>query len=644
MSYDDYSNALKMGQKEYRARLLKGDYPYLPALDEILSFVNVEYETSLGLCEIPLELIVGTRTRGRTNSFAANFMPLLGSHTEFAGKWVQLCTSLQEEGLRDAVKVYEFMNRFYVLEGNKRVSVLKYLDAYSLPCNVIRVVPRRNDSKENVIYYEFLDFYAVTHINHIYFSEKGRFSELLKQIGTPKGEVWSSDDRLEFNDVYTRFRKAFEAKGGNKLPITVGDALLAFITVFGYQETKEKSTQEIKSDLAKVWDEFVVLTEEKTIELSMEPSRKSDSPAPYKNLLNLILPENANRVKIAFFYEKTHRTSSWAYSHELGRLYLENVFPGQVETDSFENIVAGKDDLERMEQAIKDGYNLLFTTSPVMIPASLKIAANYPDIKILNCSLNISHPTLRTYYARMYEAKFLAGVIAGSMTTTDRIGYIANYPIYGMAASINAFAMGARMVNPNAKVYLDWSTLRDREVGILHDPEINYVMDQDMAFPGSVSRHFGLYRVDGDALDNLAMPTWHWGKLYEKIVRIVLNGTWKVDAAVGSRAINYWWGLSSGAVDLICSQNLPQGTKRLVDLFRNNICSEVLIPFADEMRAQDGTVMNAAGQVVSPQDIITMDWLLDNVVGEIPSISDLTEEAQAVAGIQGLSRIQTPEA
>lgn len=644
MSYDDYSNALRMGQKEYRARLLKGDYPYLPALDEILSFVNVEYETSLGLCEIPLELIVGTRTRGRTNSFAANFMPLLGSHTEFAGKWVQLCTSLQEEGLRDAVKVYEFMNRFYVLEGNKRVSVLKYLDAYSLPCNVIRVVPRRNDSKENVIYYEFLDFYAVTHINHIYFSEKGRFSELLKQIGTPKGEVWSSDDRLEFNDVYTRFRKAFEAKGGNKLPITVGDALLAFITVFGYQETKEKSTQEIKSDLAKVWDEFVVLTEEKTIELSMEPSRKSDSPAPYKNLLNLILPENANRVKIAFFYEKTHRTSSWAYSHELGRLYLENVFPGQVETDSFENIVAGKNDLERMEQAIEDGYNLLFTTSPVMIPASLKIAANYPDIKILNCSLNISHPTLRTYYARMYEAKFLAGVIAGSMTTTDRIGYIANYPIYGMAASINAFAMGARMVNPNAKVYLDWSTLRDREVGILHDPEINYVMDQDMAFPGSVSRHFGLYRVDGDALDNLAMPAWHWGKLYEKIVRIVLNGTWKVDAAVGSRAINYWWGLSSGAVDLICSQNLPQGTKRLVDLFRNNICSEVLIPFADEMRAQDGTVMNAAGQVVSPQDIITMDWLLDNVVGEIPSISDLTEEAQAVAGIQGLSRIQTPEA
>ncbi|MCH5276033.1 MAG: BMP family ABC transporter substrate-binding protein, partial [Lachnospiraceae bacterium] len=408
MSYENYNSALKAGQKEYRARLLKGDYPYLPALDEILSYTPVEYEVSIGLCEVPLELIVGTRTKGRTNSFAANFMPLLASNSEFAGKWMRLCTSLQEEGVRDSIKVYEFMNRFYVLEGNKRVSVLKFLDAYSVPCNVIRVVPKRTDTKENEIYFEFLDFYEITNVNYINFSEKGRFAKLLKQIGTPKGEKWTSDERLEFNSVYARFRKAFEAKGGSKLPITVGDALLAFITVFGYEETKQKSEQEIKSDLSKVWDEFVVLTEEQTIELSMDPPKKSNVPPHHKNLLNLILPDNINKVKIAFLYEKTHRTSSWTYSHELGRLYLENVFPGQVETTAFENIVAGENDLEKMEEAIKDGHNLLFATSPVMLPASLKIAVRHPDVKILNCSLNISHPTLRTYYARMYEAKFLA--------------------------------------------------------------------------------------------------------------------------------------------------------------------------------------------------------------------------------------------
>lgn len=641
MSYENYSNALNAGRKEYRSRLLKGGYPYLPVLEEILSYTKVEYEVNLGVCEVPLELIVGTKTKGRTNSFAANFMPLLDSSSEFASKWIRLYTMLEEEGLRDPVKVYEFMNRFYVQEGNKRVSILKYLKAYSVPCSVIRIVPRRTDTKENEIYYEFLDFYEVTGLNTVYFSEKGRFAKLLERIGTPKGEKWTYEDRMEFDSVYFHFRNAFEAKGGGKLPITVGDALLAFITVFGYQETTQKTEQEMKKDLAKIWDEFLVLTKEESIELLMEPPKEEVSHNLYRNLLNLVLPDNASKVKIAFLYEKDHRTSGWTYSHELGRLYLDNVFPGQVETKAFENIVAGENDLERMEQVIKDGYNVLFATSPVMIPASLKIAANHPDVKILNCSLNISHPTLRTYYARMYEAKFLAGAIAGSMTTTNKIGYIADYPIFGMAANINAFALGARMVNPHAKVYLDWRTLKDRATKVTDDPEINYIIDQDMSLPGKNSRRFGLYCISGETPDNLAMTTWHWGKLYEKIVRIILNGTWKEETdAVGNRAINYWWGMSAGVVDLICSQDLPEGTKRLVSLLRNNICSDALTPFYGELLTQDGTVMNKSDQVIPPREIITMDWLVENVVGRIPSISELTEEAQAVTKMQGLDKTQ----
>lgn len=639
MSYENYCDALNAGRKEYRSRLLKGGYPYLPVLEEILSYTKVEYEVNLGVCEVPLELIVGTKTKGRTNSFAANFMPLLDASSEFATKWIKLYATLEEEGLRDPVKVYEFMNRFYVQEGNKRVSILKFLNAYSVPCSVIRIVPKRSDTKENEIYYEFLDFYEVTGLNTINFSEKGRFSRLLAQIGTPRGEKWTQDERVEFESVYFHFRRAFEAKGGSRLPITVGDALLAFITVFGYQETREKTEQEMKKDLAKIWDEFLVLTKEQSIELLMEPPKDEVSHNLYRNLLNLVLPDNASKVKIAFLYEKSHRTSSWTYSHELGRLYLDNVFPGQVQTKAFENIIAGENDLERMEQAIRDGYNVLFATTPVMIPASLKIAANHPDVKILNCSLNISHPTLRTYYARMYEAKFLAGAIAGSMTTTNKIGYIADYPIFGMAANINAFALGARMVNPHARVFLDWRTLKDRQVKITDDPEIDYIIDQDMTSPGQNSRRFGLYCVSGETPDNLAMTTWHWGKLYEKIVRIILNGTWKEETdAVGNRAINYWWGMSAGVVDLICSQDLPRGTKRLVSLLRNNICSDALTPFYGELLTQDGTIMNKSDQVIPPREIITMDWLVENVVGRIPSISELTEEAQAVTKMQGLGK------
>ena len=166
-----------------------------------------------------------------------------------------------------------------------------------------------------------------------------------------------------------------------------------------------------------------------------------------------------------------------------------------------------------------------------------------------------------------------------------------------------------------------------------------------MTPPEKASRRFGLYCVSGETPDNLAMTTWHWGKLYERIVRIVLNGMWKDDdAATGSRAINYWWGLAAGVVDLICSQDLPQSTKRLVDLLHNNICSGTLIPFSGELYAQGGTIMNKSGQIIAPKEIITMDLLADNIVGSIPSFSDLTEKAQAVAKMQGLNIAQIPDA
>lgn len=633
MSYEDYSAAQKNGQREYRKYVQSGEHPYLPILDEILSYTDVEYEINIGFQEVPLELIVGTKSEGRTNAFACNFMPLLESHTEFAHKWIKLCTSLQEEGLRDPVKVYEFMNRFYVQEGNKRVSVLKYMDAYSVPCYVTRVVPKRTDAKENKIYYEFLDFYKVTEINYLTFSEEGRYSELLKATDTMEETPWTQEERREFHSVYTRFRSAFEAKGGKKLPITVGDALLAYINVFGFAEAKEKLVTDIKADLSNIWNEFLVLTEDQSVELQMDPSDQSGSL--YKNILNLILPVS-QKPKIAFFYEKTTTDSSWSYSHELGRLYLENVFPDQIETAAFDNIIPGVNDLEMLEKAIEEGYTMLFTTSPPMLAASLKASANHPDVKVLNCSLNTSHPTLRTYYARMYEAKFLAGAIAGVMTTTNQIGYLTNYPIFGMVANINAFALGAKMVNPHAKIHLDWTSIKNHQETITSNPNIEYIMDQDMVTPGDSQRTFGLYRKSALGQENLAMTTWHWGKLYEKIVSIVLNGTWKNDTPSGNRAVNYWWGMSAGVIDLIYSQNLPNGTKRLIDLLHNDICSGTFLPFSGIMHKQDGTLMCDQDQSLSPEEIITMNWLVDNVVGTIPTIQELDEHALSVTQLQGI--------
>ncbi len=227
MGYSDYTKAYKLGKKDYQYRMLHGLLPTLEVLDDIIPTKGTFSEVPLGLVQIPTEQIVGTKTNGRSNAFAANFMPILRETSEFASKWAKLSTSHENEGIREPIKAYEYMNKFYVLEGNKRVSVMKYYGAVSVPGTVIRIVPKRTDEKENKIYFEFIDFYELTNINYIWFSEEGSFKKLQEVVGKGPDEVWSQDERLEFSSVYRRFMAEYTARDKEKLSVTVGDAFLA---------------------------------------------------------------------------------------------------------------------------------------------------------------------------------------------------------------------------------------------------------------------------------------------------------------------------------------------------------------------------------------------------------------------------------
>ena len=137
-----YVKALKLGQKYYKNAMGRGDYPYPPVLDELLTESQSAGQVDLGLVNIPAELIVGTRSAGRRAAFAGNFMPLLTPDTEFAIKWIALCDAhLSDEGIRDPIRCCEYMGRFYIIEGNKRVSVLKSYDAPTIPGYVTRILP-----------------------------------------------------------------------------------------------------------------------------------------------------------------------------------------------------------------------------------------------------------------------------------------------------------------------------------------------------------------------------------------------------------------------------------------------------------------------------------------------------------------------
>ena len=132
MGKEEYRKALKLGKKDYQMRLLRGAKPILQVLDDILPDRSSYSETPIGLVQIPIEQIAGTKTFARSSSFAGNFMPILREDTEFAVKWGNLLDSHVEEGIREPIKAYEYMHKFYVVEGNKRVSVMKYSGAVSI--------------------------------------------------------------------------------------------------------------------------------------------------------------------------------------------------------------------------------------------------------------------------------------------------------------------------------------------------------------------------------------------------------------------------------------------------------------------------------------------------------------------------------
>lgn len=624
----EYERALKLGKKEGTP---------VPSLDEILEEKNEQIvgEISLGLIQIPTDRIVGTKTDGRSGALSKSFYPLLEQGTEFAVKWEHLYVAHLDEGIREPIKAYEYMNEFYVLEGNKRVSVLRYCGAVSIPGVVIRLVPKRTNDPEKVVYYEFMEFYALSGVNYIYFTKPGSFARLQRLVGKRPDEMWSDVDKLDFSSVFTSFSAEYEAKKKKGMPVSSSDAFLFFIGVYDYQSVLKMTSSELKEKIEQAWEEFFLLTGEEPLQLQMTPAAVEPKKSVTKLISNLL---GGTRQKVAFIHQKTTETSGWTYAHELGRLHLEEVFPDDIYTQSY--FMATEDNCEQiLQEAIRDGCTIVFTTAPPLLKASLKVAIEHPEIKILNCSLNTSHKHIRTYYARMYEAKFLMGAIAGAMAANDKIGYVADYPIYGMTANINAFALGAKMVNPRAKIYLEWSTMKGINLAERFEERgISVISGLDILPTDVVSRNFGLYCTTDKSFRNLAMPVWHWGKFYEKMIGSILNGTWKSDETANDKGLNYWWGMSSEIIEVICSHHLPIGTARLVDLLKQTICAGDFNPFSGILYSQDGAVSIDPDYVMTPEEIIRMDWLAENVVGLIPKMEELADSAKAVVTKSGLDK------
>ena len=635
---EDYKNALKSGQRAYRACVARGQSPYLAVLDDILVNVNIVAQEPLGLVEIPAESIVGTKTSGRHTAFAPNFMPLLEPDTEFAGKWSNLCDAHLEEGIHTPIIAYEFLNKFYVQEGNKRVSVLKYFDAVRIAGTVTRLVPERNDSLENRIYYEFLDFYKLSKVNDVHFSRLGGYAKLQTLVCKASGESWTDDDRLSFSAFYTMFRQQFLALGGDGLNLTAGDAMLVYLSVYRYADACESTPSQMKQNLEKLWDEVKVLTEPQAVALSLEPKQGPGEPL----LAKLNIFTKPSELKVVFLHEHNAENSAWVRAHDKGIEALQQAFPDRVFITRKENIEPEVDAEQVLEDVAHDNADVVFTSSARMHTACLKVAAQHPKTRILNCSLNAPHPLVRTYYPRTYEVTYLLGMLAGVMARTDRVGYVAANPVYGIPAAVNAYAQGLKTVRPDAKVVLRWACLPDpaHPLDFSDRPDVEIFYARDNREPEGTHRDYGLCRRQPDGtLQPLGLPVWRWDTFYTEIIRSIFDGAWDNDAA-GARAVNYWWGMRSGAEEIDYSKDLPAGTLQLLDLMEKMLSENNMRIFPEDLYAQGHVLHSPEAVVYSPKELMEMDWLDECVEGALPHYDELDVKTHVLMAINGLNTLK----
>lgn len=637
MEITEYTNAQRLGKKQYQDALTRAESPFLPALDDILKDADTVSEVNLGTMTIPLENVVGTKTAGRTQAFASNFMPILPEKSEFCIKWCNVYNYQLEHGIDDPIIVYEYMNRFYVQEGNKRVSVLKYLGAYNVAATVIRLVPCRSDNPEVRLYYEFLDFYQVTASYGVWFEQEGRYARLLKAMDIAPDKPLEKEEQQNFRQIYELFKYVFDAIYSKNKNLSISDAFLKYVELFGYPVVKQRTESQMKDDFKKFYDELLLAARGNEIELVMQPKETERSGSKLLNWLRPTAKIEPEMLKIAFIYPKTAETSRWTYGHELGRTHLEDSFDGKLKTVVYDHADSEEEVKKSIEDAIADHCNVIFAVAPQMATQCVKAAVQHPEVRIFNCSVNMSYSSICNYYPRMFESKFLMGALAAAMSETDKIGYLADYPIYGMVANINAFALGAAMINPRVKVYLNWVGLTDSQETLQWDDDIQIISGVDMIVPENASREYGLYRrsLDGK-IENLAMAFCHWGKFYERMIQQICSGSNDQKEMKGMKASNYWWGMSADVIDIIYSDNLPIGTHRLVNFLSSSIRNGIFHPFAGKVYAQNNKIISGENGELPLMDIIQMSWLANNIVGEIPPIEAFKQEAQALIRLQGV--------
>lgn len=335
--------------------------------------------------------------------------------------------------------------------------------------------------------------------------------------------------------------------------------------------------------------------------------------------------DGEEKLKIAFIYIGPPGDLGWTFEHDRGRLMMEEEFKDDVETVFIENVPEGPDATRIIRQYAMDGYDVIFATSFGYMDPMFEVAADFPDVYFEHCSGYKTADNMSTFFGRMYQPRYLSGIVAGKMTESNIIGYVAAFPIPEVIRGINAFTLGIQSVNTDAEVRVVWTNtwydpIKEREaaVALLNAGADIIAQHQDTTEPQKAAQERGKFSIGYDAdmqpfvgESVLVSPVWNWGTYYIDVVEQILDGTWSTH--------QFWGGLEESNSVVMLSDYSPlvtQDIKALVDESAQKIINGSWDVFTGPIFDQDGNQILSNGEVMNDGDMLGMSFFVQGVIGE----------------------------
>lgn len=340
----------------------------------------------------------------------------------------------------------------------------------------------------------------------------------------------------------------------------------------------------------------------------------------------------ADPVKVGFVYLTNPGDHGWTYAHEVARQEVEAHFGGKVETSYVENVPEGPDAARVVRELARKGNEIIFTTSFGYMDPTLKVAKEFPDVKFEHITGYKRSPNMATGNIRFYEGRYVQGVVAGMMTKSNKIGYIASFPIPEVIQGINAFAIGMREVNPDAEISVIWvnswyDPVKESDAAKVHIAEGADILAQHTDSPAMLqtAEKAGVHGF-GQSSDmkafapkaQLFSAVNNWSPYYISKIEQLMDGSWSTGEGPDHWAGNTWLGMADDYLVLTPFENMPADVAAAAQAASDKIKAGHNI-FTGPLKDNKGNMVIKAGESFHDGNLWNdIFFYAEGVNGEIP--------------------------